>query len=64
MLYLAFTLITLMVLGVVSYLSSRKKLHLPPATSLCICEYCHHTYVADSAKKVSKCPQCQSFNKD
>jgi len=64
MLYLAFTLTILMVLGVTSYLRSRKKLILPAATILCICEYCHHTYVADSTKKVSQCPQCQSFNQE
>ncbi|NGX41813.1 MAG: hypothetical protein K940chlam7_00087 [Chlamydiae bacterium] len=63
MLYLCFTLATLLgIWGYYHYRSRRQKVILIQQ-ELYICEYCQCAYLAQIAKKVTQCPQCESFNK-
>lgn len=63
MLYLGLTLATLMGLWAVQHFQKRRKKILTHDQELLICEFCHFAYLGDIGKPVSKCPQCQSFNK-
>ena len=36
---------------------------LPPLFTMKRCEYCTFDYLHKTGDKISKCPQCQSFNK-
>lgn len=45
------------------HLKNRNKEILPPLYSLSTCEYCHYNYLSRHGEKLSKCPQCDSFNK-
>lgn len=42
----------------------RRKPRVTSMTKLQTCEYCHYTYLAKTGDPVSKCPQCESLNKD
>ncbi len=63
MLYLCLTLATLMGIWGWHHLSSRKKKIVITEQELLVCEYCHFAYLAQISKGVTKCPQCDSFNK-
>lgn len=63
MIYLLFTLGTLLCLWVYQHLKGKKKRILPSREELYRCEYCHCAYTAPTQKKVHQCPECQSFNK-
>jgi len=63
MLYLLLTLIVLFSLWGYQHYALRKKKVIVSEEELFRCEYCHFAYLADHAKKVTKCPQCGSYNK-
>lgn len=62
MLYLAMTLVVLLTVWILSHYKRKKRKIFQIEKELFVCEYCHSTYVDDHAKKVTRCPQCQSFN--
>lgn len=62
MIYLAMTLFLLLGFWVYQHYRYRDKKITTPEKNLLVCEYCHFAYLKDSAKKISKCPQCQSLN--
>jgi uncharacterized paraquat-inducible protein A len=62
MLYLCLTLFMLFGLWIYNHYCSRRKEILPCEQELTICEYCHFAYLEDSAKKLTQCPQCESYN--
>lgn len=65
LLYLSLTLIALLIIwGWNHYRGRNKKKDLNYDQALKVCEYCHYTYLEEVQKSISKCPQCQSFNKD
>jgi uncharacterized paraquat-inducible protein A len=63
MVYLGVTLAVLLGIWVTQHYRSKSKPTLPSEQKLQVCEYCHFAYLDDSNKGVSKCPQCQSYNK-
>jgi len=64
MLYLSFTLGLLLALFAYQHFALRSKKIIVSEDELLCCEYCHFAYLADCTKQVTKCPQCNSFNKD
>lgn len=62
MLYLCMTLFVLFGLWIYHHYRSRHREILPLEQELTVCEYCHFAYLEDSAKKLTRCPQCQSYN--
>lgn len=64
MLYLFFTLTLLLSLFAYQHFALRSKKIVVSEDELLCCEYCHFAYLADRAKTVTKCPQCNSFNKE
>jgi hypothetical protein len=64
MLYLFFTLVVLLGLFVYQHFFLQSKKVVLSEEELFRCEYCHFAYLAGHTKKVTKCPQCNSFNKD
>ena len=63
LLYLAVTLGTLLSLWVIRNVLRRGCRVVLPEIQLYNCEFCKETYLDDNDKEVTKCPQCQSFNK-
>lgn len=64
MLYLLITTAILLSIWSFYHYSRRSKQSIPLEQQLYICEYCHFVYLEEMTKQVTKCPQCQSFNKD
>ena len=64
MIYLSLTLGTLLGIWIYQHYQSKNRETLPSEQKLNVCEFCHYAYLGDSAKNVSKCPQCHSFNKN
>lgn len=64
MLYLAFTLFTLLGIWAWHHLKSRKNKVIIVKQELLVCEYCHFAYMEQIGKDVTTCPQCGSFNKN
>lgn len=64
MLYLAISLTAILGLWLYSHASKRKKKIVTSEQRLLVCEYCHCAYVEDLTKEVTKCPDCNSFNKN
>lgn len=62
-LYLGTTLAILLGLWIYHHYQSRNKKIITVAQQLHVCEYCHFAYLAELGKEVTRCPQCQSFNK-
>jgi hypothetical protein len=46
-----------------SHLKGRKKKGIPPLYQLTTCEYCTYTYLTETGKQITICPQCSSYNK-
>ena len=63
-LYLGLTLLVILSIWLYSHSQSRKKKPLPTEQALFTCEYCHFVYLADNAKTLNRCPQCNLFNKE
>ncbi len=63
-LYLGLTLALVLGIWFYHHYTSKAKKILPSDKRLYVCEYCHFAYLEESAKEVTQCPQCQSFNKD
>ncbi len=64
LLYLGATLAAILGLWISHSLKQQRKQVLPTPQLLCVCEYCKHSYLADRTKAVSRCPQCQAYNKE
>jgi hypothetical protein len=64
MLYLGISLTTLLSLWIFHHYQSRTRKVILQAEKLLVCEYCHCAYLADIAKKVTRCPDCSSYNKN
>ncbi len=64
MLYLGLTLAAVLGLWAYQHFDSRKSKLTTTDQRIYICEYCHFVYLAEHAKKITQCPQCQSHNKD
>lgn len=64
LLYLGLTLAIVLGLWTYHHYCTRSKQILSGEQQLRICEYCHYTYLADSIKTVTQCPQCKSYNKN
>ena len=64
MLYLGLTLSVLLSIWVIQHYRSRRKKIILADQELFVCEYCHFTYLDGRSKKVTKCPQCQAYNKN
>ena len=62
MLYLALTLLAILGIWVYSHYSSRKRCFMPMEKELVVCEFCLFAYLDVGAKKITKCPRCESFN--
>ncbi|KAF3362867.1 hypothetical protein PHSC3_000609 [Chlamydiales bacterium STE3] len=62
--YLGSTLLVIFGFWIYQHLLSRKKAILSNPEELFVCEYCHFAYLNAANKKVNRCPQCKSFNKD
>jgi len=63
MLYLGITLLCLLGVWTFQRYPQRKNFTLSSEKKLCVCEFCHFAYLADGEKKITRCPQCQSYNK-
>lgn len=61
--YLSFFLSILTFIWLLHYLKNREKNKVSPYKAMRICHYCHFPYLELSNKEISKCPQCQCFNK-
>lgn len=60
--YLVLTLSTLLIVwGWHHYKTLQKKIILSEK-ELCVCEYCHFAYLDKIDKKITQCPQCNSYN--
>lgn len=64
MLYLCLTLTILLGFWGYDHFRSRRRKVEILSQELLVCEFCHAVYVADIAKQVTQCPQCQCFNKN
>lgn len=62
MLYLALTLMAILGIWISSHYRSRKRRFMPMEKELVVCEFCHFAYLDAGAQKVTRCPQCESFN--
>lgn len=62
MLYLSFTLAILLGLWTWHHVKSRKKKISLNEQDLFVCEFCHFVYLGSASNKITKCPQCLSFN--
>lgn len=63
-LYLGWTMAFVLGLWGYQHYYVRKKVIFSHEQALCICEYCHNTYLDDSVKKINQCPRCGLFNKN
>lgn len=63
MLYLALTLAMILSIWAAAHYRSRKRRFMPLEKELIICEFCHFAYLDSGAKKITRCPRCDSFNR-
>jgi ribosomal protein L37AE/L43A len=63
MLYLCLTLAVLFGVWFYQHYRAKAKKITLAEEILHICEYCHFAYLARGSKKITKCPQCSSYNK-
>jgi hypothetical protein len=63
MLYLCLTLGTLLGIWATQHYRTISKKIETSEQSLFVCEFCTFAYLADVAKDVTQCPQCQCYNK-
>lgn len=62
-LYLSLTILTVLAAWGYQHCRRRPKLELA-AQQLYICEYCCCIYLGSRLKSISRCPECQSLNKN
>ena len=62
MLYFGFTLLCLLGIWVASHYRSRNRTFMPLEKELVVCEFCLFAYLDAGAKKITRCPKCESFN--
>lgn len=63
MLYLAVTMGSVLSLWFVRHMKQRNKKLVISEQKLIVCEYCRSAYMEQISKKVTKCPECLSYNK-
>lgn len=63
LLYLGITLICILGVWIASHYRSRKRCFMPLEKELITCEFCLFAYLDESAKKITRCPKCDSYNK-
>lgn len=63
MLYLLMTLSFVLGLWGYSHYKTRSRKIFTAPKELYICEYCTAVYMDEAHQSVTKCPECQSFNK-
>lgn len=64
MIYLAIFLTVIMGLWLYTHVVKRNNKIVTTEQRLLVCEYCQCAYVEDQTKEVTKCPECESFNKN
>jgi len=64
LLYLGATLAVLFGLWALYHYRTLRRIILSSPEELLVCEYCHFAYMAEATLKVTRCPQCRSFNKN
>jgi ribosomal protein L37AE/L43A len=62
MLYLGATIAFLFAIWAMQHYRTRKKTVVTASQELFICEYCHFAYLQEFGRKVTQCPQCNSYN--
>lgn len=62
MLYLCLSLGPVLAIWAYHHYSRRHKKINHSAQQLFVCEYCHYCYLESISQRVTRCPQCQSFN--
>lgn len=62
--YLGLTLTFLLGIWFYHHYSVRHKKVIVTDKELLVCEFCHFAYLGGKDKKVTQCPQCQSYNKN
>lgn len=62
MLYLGLTLVVILGIWITSHYRSRNRCFMPLEKELVVCEFCHFAYLDAGAKKITRCPRCESFN--
>ncbi|MGZ3633635.1 MAG: hypothetical protein ACXU9U_05945 [Parachlamydiaceae bacterium] len=63
MLYLCLTLGSVLGLWLQQHYSKKNRKINLNEEQLYICEYCQFCYLENQVKPVTRCPQCQSYNK-
>lgn len=63
MLYLSLSLIVVFGFWCFNHYQTKKKVIISNEQGLYLCEYCHHTYLEDTLRKVNTCPQCGLLNR-
>jgi len=62
MVYLGFALAFLLGIWIFSHYKTKRRPILPSEKDLHVCEFCHFAYLDVGAKKITRCPRCESLN--
>lgn len=62
MLYFGLTLLAILGVWAYSHYSSRHRVFMPLEKELIVCEFCLYAYLDLGAKKITRCPRCESYN--
>lgn len=63
MVYLGIALCFLLGIWLYHHYGSKSKVVLPVEKNVIVCEFCHFAYLGASAKEISRCPRCSSYNR-
>lgn len=64
MLYLGIAILAVLGIWLFQHKKSQKKEIISYTTAHFTCEFCHSAYLDDPLKTVTRCPECQSLNKN
>lgn len=62
MIYLGVSIFSILAVWGWHHWSGKKKKIQLGEKKLVLCEFCHFAYLDNGIKKVTRCPQCQSYN--